>query len=288
MNSERKIKMVKFKLSAFADEYSPKFDEQLEGVLKNGIEMIEIRGVDGTNVSDITLEKAKEVKEKLDAAGIGVSAIGSPIGKIDIKGNLEPHLDKLRHVIEIAKILGTKRIRMFSFFMPKGEDPAIYKEEVFARLERMLEVAEAEGMELCHENEKGIYGDTPERCKEILEHFSGRLCGVFDHANFLNVDSVPYPDGYELLKSHITYFHIKDAVGTTIYPAGKGNGRIPETIEAIRRDFDGDITLTIEPHLSAFIGLDKLENTNGKIEKPFADSKEAFGVAVDAIKAIIG
>ena len=88
--------------------------------------------------------------------------------------------------------------------------------------------------------------------------------------------------------SHITYFHIKDAVGTTIYPAGKGNGRIPETIEAIRRDFDGDITLTVEPHLSAFIGLDKLENTNGKIEKPFADSKEAFGVAVDAIKSIIG
>lgn len=280
--------MVNFKYSAFADEYSPEFDKQIEGLLKNGAEMIEIRGVDGTNVSDITLEKAKEIKEKLDAAKLGVSAIGSPIGKIGIKDELEPHLEKLRHVIEIAKILGTKRIRMFSFYMPAGEDPAIYRDEVLSRLEKMLEIAEAEGIELCHENEKGIYGDTPERCKDILEYFGGRLRGVFDHANFLNVDTIPYPDGYELLKSHITYFHIKDAVGTTIYPAGKGNGRIPETIEAIRKDFDGDIILTLEPHLSAFIGLDKLENTNEKIEKPFADSAEAFGVAMSALKAIIG
>ncbi len=279
--------MVTFKLSAFADEYSPDFDKQIEGLKKNGIPMIEVRGVDGTPINKITLEKAREIKTKLDAAGIGVSSVGSPIGKISITDPMEPHIESLKHIIEIAKILGTKRIRMFSFFMPKDEQPEKYRDEVFARLEQMLDVADAEGMELCHENEKGIYGDIPERCAEILEHFGGRLKGVFDHANFLNVGAVPYPFGYELLKEHITYFHIKDAVGTTIYPAGKGNGRIPETIEAIRKDFDGEIILTAEPHLSAFIGLDKLENTDEKIEKPFKDSEEAFGVAIDAIKAII-
>lgn len=281
--------MVKFRLSAFADEYSPDFDKQIEGLKKNGIEMIEIRGVDGTNISDITLEKAKEIKEKLDKAGLGVSAIGSPIGKIDInKDNMAPHLDKLRHTIEIAKILGTDKIRMFSFFMPKDEAPEKYRDEVFARLEAMLEVAEKENIILCHENEKGIYGDTPERCLEILEKFNGRLRCVFDHANFLNVGAVPYPYGYDMLKKHITYCHIKDAVGNDIYPAGKGDGRIPETIADIKRDFDGDLILTVEPHLTAFIGLDKLERVNEKIVKPFADSEEAFGVAVDALKAIIG
>ncbi|MBR5528618.1 MAG: sugar phosphate isomerase/epimerase [Clostridia bacterium] len=279
--------MVTFKLSAFADEYSPEFDKQIEGLKKNGIGMIEVRGVDGTGIDKITLETAKEIKAKLDNAGIGVSAIGSPIGKIDITSPIEPHLETLKHVIEIAKILGTKRIRMFSFFMPKEEKPEKYRDEVISRLSMMLDIAEENGMELCHENEKGIYGDTPERCKDILDHFAGRLHGVFDHANFLNVGAVPYPDGYEMLKKHIVYFHMKDAVGNEIYPVGKGNGRIPETIESIRRDFDGEIILTAEPHLSAFIGLDKLENTNEKIEKPFKDSEEAFGVAIDAIKAII-
>lgn len=281
--------MVNFKLSAFADEYSPDFDKQLEGLKNNGISLIEIRGIDGVNVSDISLEKAKEVKEKLDNAGIAVSAIGSPIGKVDVnKDNMANHLDKLRHTIAIAKILGTDRIRMFSFFIPKGECAENYRDEVFARLEAMLQVAEAEGIVLCHENEKGIYGDTPERCLEILEKFNGRLRCVFDHANFLNVGAVPYPDGYNMLKKHMTYCHIKDAVGTEIYPAGKGDGRIPETIADMRNDFDGEMILTVEPHLSAFIGLNKLENTNEKIVKPFADSCEAFGVAVDAIKAIIG
>ena len=281
--------MIKFRLSAFADEYSPDFDKQIEGLKKNGIDLIEIRGIDGTNVSQITLEKAREVKVKLDKAGIGVSAIGSPIGKVDVnKDNMKEHLEQLRHTIAIAKILGTDRIRMFSFFIPKGEDPAKYRDEVFARLEAMLEIAESEGIILCHENEKGIYGDTPERCLEILEKYEGRLRCVFDHANFLNVGAVPYPDGYNMLKKHMTYCHIKDAVGTEIYPAGKGDGRIPETVADMRNDFDGEMILTVEPHLSAFIGLNMLENTNERIVKPFTDSCEAFGVAVDAIKAIIG
>ena len=279
--------MVQFKLSAFADEYSPVFDKQLEGLKKNGVSLIEIRGVDGTGIADISLEKAKEVKEKLDKAGIGVSAIGSPLGKIKITDDMAPHLESLRHVIEIARILDTKRIRMFSFYMPEGEDPKKYRGEVFHRLEQMLTIAEDAGIELCHENEKGIYGDTPERCADLFKYFGCRLKGVFDPANFLNVGAEPYPHGYELLHSYMTYFHIKDADGLTIYPAGMGKGRIPEIIEKIREDFDGEMILTVEPHLTAFIGLDKLENTKGKIEKPYTDSEEAFGVAVSAIRNII-
>lgn len=280
--------MVTFKLSAFADEYSPNLDEQIEGLHANGISLIEPRGIDGTGIADISLEKAKEVRTKLDAAHIGISAIGSPIGKIGITDEFAPHLDLLRHEIEVAKILGAKRIRMFSFYIPDGKDPSDYREEVLSRLETMLTIAEAEGIELCHENEKGIYGDTPERCHDLLTHFGGRLKGVFDPANFLNVGSIPFPNGYELLKSQITYFHIKDADGLTIYPAGLGKGRIADMIAAIRKDFDGEIILTAEPHLFAFIGLDKLENTNEKIVKPYTDSKEAFTVAIRAIRDLIG
>lgn len=58
--------MAEFVLSAFADEYSPKFDEQLEGLKKNGVGFIEIRGVDGTNVADLTDEQLHEVRAKLE------------------------------------------------------------------------------------------------------------------------------------------------------------------------------------------------------------------------------
>lgn len=279
--------MINFKLSAFADEYSPKFDEQLEGLTKNGVKMIEIRGIDGKNVSEISLDEAREVKKKLDAAGISVSAIGSPIGKIKITDPMEPHMELLSHVIAVAKILDASVIRMFSFYIPQGEAPEKYKEEVFARLDMMLQLAEREGIVLCHENERGIYGDTPERCAEILERFEGRMPGVFDHANFITVGCEPYPYAYNLLKKHLKYFHIKDAIEKTIYPAGLGNGRIPETIADIKKDFDGDFILTVEPHLFAFIGLDKLENSDEKIKNPFSDAKEAFSVAIKAIRDII-
>ena len=119
--------MVKFKLSAFSDEYSSVFDEQIEGLLKNKVRMTEIRGVDGTNVADLTPLQAMEVKKKLDASGISVSAIGSPIGKIKITDPMEPHLDKLKQVCDTAEILQTNRIRVFSFYIPKDAIRRIIK-----------------------------------------------------------------------------------------------------------------------------------------------------------------
>ena len=60
-------------------------------------------------------EEAKALKERLDANGIAISAVGSPIGKISITDPFEPHLETLRHVIKLAKIWETNYIRMFSF-----------------------------------------------------------------------------------------------------------------------------------------------------------------------------
>lgn len=76
--------MVKFRLSAFSDEYSPSLDEQIEGLITSKIRMTELRGVDGINVSDLTPLQASDVHKKLESSGISVSAIGSPIGKIKI------------------------------------------------------------------------------------------------------------------------------------------------------------------------------------------------------------
>ena len=280
--------MATFYLSAFADEYSPRFEEQITGLLANGIHQIEPRGIDEINISDLSDEKAREVKAKLEIAGIGISALGSPIGKIRIDEDFEAHKAKLRRTCEIANILGAKRIRMFSFFMPEDcTDVSVYREEVFSRMEAMLEIAEEYGVQLCHENEKGIYGDTPERCLELLNAFPGRLGCVFDPANFIQVGAKPFPDAFMALEKYVTYIHIKDcaASGTIVLP-GYGVGGIPELFAYVNRVCDGEITVTMEPHLKTFAGLSALEgNEKTKIsDSVFATNEEAFTAAAASMK----
>ena len=280
--------MAEFILSAFADEYSPKFDEQLEGLKKNGVAFMEIRGVDGKNIADLTEDEMKTAREKLDKAGIGVSSIGSPIGKIKTTDPFEPHLDKLRNCIRAAKILGTDRIRMFSFYMPEGVTREESRPEVMKRLAAMLEIAKAEGITLCHENEKGIYGDSPETCLDIQKEFGGEIKLIFDPANFIECGYEPYPHGFELIGDRIFYMHIKDADSDhRITPAGKGIGRIPDIIRELDKR-SGKLFLTVEPHLKVFKGLDSLQADAATIvPNTYASSAEAFAVAVGAIKEII-
>ncbi len=280
--------MATFRFSAFADEYSPSFDEQIKGLLENDVHLIEPRGLDGVNISDLTSEKAMEVKEKLDAAGIGISALGSPIGKITLDDDFEAHKMKLRRTCEIARILGAERIRMFSFFMPKDcEDVSVYKDTVIARMGEMLDIADEYGVKLCHENEKGIYGDTPERCLELLQAYPGRLGCVFDPANFIQVGATPCPDAFDLLRDHITYMHIKDCVpGGTVVVAGTGIGCIPEMFAVLNRIRNDEIIATVEPHLRVFAGLADLEageKTKMK-DNAFATSEEAFAAAVSGAR----
>ncbi len=156
---------------AFADEASGSIDKQIVAMKRNGLQGLEIRNVDGTNVSDITLEKAKEVHEKMEAAGLKVWSIGSPIGKIGIGDNFEAHLEKFKHTLEVAKVLECNNIRLFSFFMPGKEEPEKYHDEVIRRLKAMVEAAKDSGIDLCHENEKDIYGDVAKRCWKFIKRY---------------------------------------------------------------------------------------------------------------------
>ena len=124
--------MGKIILSGFADEYSSNFTEQLEGMRSFDIGYVEVRGVDGKNVSVLTKDEVKEVKRKLDFYGMGVSAIGSPIGKVKLDGDINGHFEMARRVFETAGELDAKHIRMFSFYAPEGKNILDYKESVYA------------------------------------------------------------------------------------------------------------------------------------------------------------
>ncbi len=281
--------MAEFVLSAFADEYSPKLDEQIEGLKKNGVGFMEIRGVDGKNIADLTEDEMKAAKAKLDAAGIGVSSIGSPIGKIKVTDDFDAHMEKLANCIRAAHIFGTKNIRMFSFYMPEGMTREEARPEVMRRLAAMLELAKKEDVILCHENEKGIYGESPECCLDIQNEFKGEIRLIFDPANFIVDGHEPFPHAYGLLGDRIYYMHIKDATAErTIAPAGKGVGCIPSILADLNAKRNDKIFLSVEPHLKVFKGFEALETADKtKMPNTYATSAEAFGAAVDALKAIL-
>lgn len=272
---------------AFADEASASIDKQIEAMKRNGLQGLEIRNVDGTNVSDITLEKAKEVHEKMEAAGLKVWSIGSPLGKIGIEDAFEPHLEKLKHTLEVAKILNCKNIRMFSFYLPEGKDPEDYREEVMRRLKAMVEVAKDSGIDLCHENEKGIYGDVAKRCLDIHKEVP-ELKGIFDPANYIQCEQETI-EAWEMLHPYIKYLHIKDALGSgMVVPAGAGIGNLKQIVDAFRAQ--GGDSVTIEPHLTVFDGLRELEAKEQEIkvgEFKYPDADTAFDVACDALKVLL-
>ena len=253
---------------------------------------MELRSIEGVNVSKFTLPYAKEVKEILDANGIKVSAIGSPIGKIRLDEDLDGHMDLLKHVIELAELFDTKYIRLFSFYPSEGKTFAECRNEVIENMHRMVDVAKDSSVVLLHENEKDIYGEKAKECLEVLEAVnSPKLRATFDPANFVQVGQEVYPEAYEMLKDYIEYFHVKDAFfnSKNIVPAGYGDGKIKELLDRLKADnFNG--FLSLEPHLYHFEGFAGLELNNDSAVKATGSEteKEAkFDLAVNSLKALI-
>ena len=279
--------MVNLKLSAFSDEYADGFTEQLEGMHRFDIGHIELRHADKKNVSVLTSSEVWEIKKKLDNFGIGVSAIGSPLGKIKLDGDMDEHLETARRVFETANVLGAKYVRMFSFYAPDGKEITAMRGEVLDALEKLVFLAHSHGITLCHENEAKIYGDTPTRCRELIDYFGGELKCVFDMGNFVLENVEPYA-AYELLKKDIAYFHIKDAFSAgAIVPPGKGEAKIAEILSAHRTYAAEDFFVSLEPHLQLFSGLNALVGRAFENPYQYTDAKSAFADAVEKFKELI-
>ncbi|MDQ3438243.1 MAG: sugar phosphate isomerase/epimerase [Actinomycetota bacterium] len=241
-------------LTGFADEISPELDEQLDTLAEESISYMELRSVWNTNVLDLTDDELDRVKSAVAERGIGISSIGSPIGKVPVTDPFGPHLERFRRALRAAEAMRAPYVRVFSFFIPEGQEPDRYREEVLDRMGAMTGEAADAGVMLLHENEKEIYGDVPSRCVDILAGVgSPVLRAAWDAANFVQCGVThPYDEGYASLRPYIEYVHVKDALSGTdrVVPAGEGDGQLPETLSALRASgFDGFFSL--EPHLAS-------------------------------------
>lgn len=240
-------------LSGFADEIGPELGTQLDTLDELGVKYLELRSAWNTNVLDLSDAQRAEVAAALGERGIRVSSIGSPIGKIGIDDDFEPHLDRMRHCVAVAQEFEAPFIRLFSFFMPAGAKPADHRDEVMRRMDALAAIGAAAGIAMVHENEKEIYGDIPARCLDIVQTVDNEHLQIaWDAANFVQCGVRPFSQGYTMLRPHVTYVQIKDALlaDGSVVPAGAGDGEVRETMRALADDgFDGFFSL--EPHLAA-------------------------------------
>lgn len=239
-------------LSGFADEISADLDEQCRVLNELGINYVELRSAWDINVLDLDDDQLDRVAKTLAAHGLQTSSVGSPIGKIGIHDDFDAHLRRLDRALRVAARLRARIIRIFSFWIPEGDAPAVHRDEVLRRMAALCDRAAGSDVILVHENEKGIYGNTPQRCLDIVESVgSPTLRLTWDAANFVQCGVRPYTEGFAMLRPYLEYVQIKDAMLATgrVVPAGEGDGEVRETIRALHADgFDGFFSL--EPHLS--------------------------------------
>ena len=244
------------KLSAFADEVTDGFLEQVKYLASEKVGYIEPRFVDKKNLMDLTKNELNEVKQMIQDHGLKVSAIGSPIGKVKLDEPFEPHLDKFKHAVDLAMFLETPFIRMFSYYAPEGKNIDDYREQVMERMAAKVEVLSDVNVTMVHENEAHIYGHTAENCVDIVKTIdSAKLRLVYDPANFVwgekkldNVESC-----WPVMKPYVVHIHIKDwklgAKDVGSIP-GEGDGQIKGLLaELAGMNYEG--CLTMEPHLQS-------------------------------------
>ncbi|NUP73743.1 MAG: sugar phosphate isomerase/epimerase [Sinomonas sp.] len=267
---------VEWTLSGFGDEIDADPRVQAAVMRALGASHIEVRSAWGTNIVDMSEEQLAELKSVLDEAGLKASAIASPIGKVDVELPVEHEVERLGRALRAAEVLEAPYIRIFSFYY-KGKSAEEVRDAVIERMVALARRAEGTGVTLVHENEKDIFGDVPSRVADIVETVnSPALKLAWDPANFVQVGVKPFSEAYELLRPHVVYLQVKDALSSTseVVPAGEGDGEVLRTVEALR-DSGYKGFASLEPHLA-------YAYETGGFSGPFA-----FGVAARAFAKVL-
>ncbi len=243
------------KLSGFADEIGPTLHEQISTCRDTGVTHLELRSVDKINVIELSADRLREINKMLADAGMGTVSIGSPCGKVEATDDEAKILDMFKRALDAAVALEAPLIRVFSFYPEGGEGKGpidAIRGLAIELLSKQVEMLDSSGTDvvMVHENEKGIYGDTGDRCLDLMQSVnSPKLRTAFDFANFVQVGDDP-ADNWPKLKPFTAHIHIKDAVAGSgdVVPAGQGDGGIEAIVkDAYASGYRG--FLSMEPHL---------------------------------------
>lgn len=276
-------------LSAFSDEAGSSIEDQISATQEAGLQFLDLRGVDGFNIAALPAENAQNIKRKLDAAGLQVQMLGSPLGKIDIADPFESEAAKLRHLAHVGDILGCPGVRIFSYYNKGGVPHQEWQAESLRRLSGLRDIAREEGLVLFHENERHIFGDLGDDvlviARELRDEASFKM--IFDFDNF-NQSGEDVWAIWQVLAGLTDAFHLKDSTtGNQHVPVGQGSGRVREILaDAVARGWSGP--LAVEPHLQHSKAV-MATGPSGQSNQAFASmsANQAFQVACGAAKQLL-
>jgi sugar phosphate isomerase/epimerase len=267
-------------LTASGAEISPSLDRQLEILGALEINHIEIRSLKNTPLSSIRSSHVKSARKTIDKAGFKVSTVASCIGKVGLDAPLDRHLDELKRIQDAADILGARMIRVFSFYPDACGNLLNRRDQVIDRMNALTDQAASRNHVLLLENAPRVYGETPDRCLDLLESISSpHLRMSFDIGNFVRVNAPPHSRAFPMLESYIEYVQVKDARrdppgSCRIVLAGEGEGQVPEILKALCRR-QQPVYLAIEPR-------------GGRIAPTLPTGTEAMDLCRQAVEAVRG
>ena len=246
--------------SGISDEAGQNIDTQIKAHQELGWSHMELRLVDGTNITALDDAVFDAVCQRLGAAEMKVSCFGSAIANWARPITCDPKIDQddLQQAIPRMQRLGTPIIRIMSYPNdPKQPLPeAEWRKEAIKRVRELAKMAEDGGIVLGHENCSGWGGQSAEHSHILLSEVGSQaLKVIYDTGNPVTYgqDAWAY---YQSVKPDIIYVHIKDARrenGEDVYTyCGEGDGCVRETLkDLLASGYDGGIS--IEPHLGAII-----------------------------------
>lgn len=284
---------MQWSLSAFSDEAGPSCQEQIRALQRAGLRFMDLRSVDGFNIAALPLEQARLVRQKLDAAGICVNMFGSPIGKLDLAEDMAIDMEKLRHLGELAPILGCNAVRMFSYYSRKAKLPPVdFQDQAMDRLRQLKRLARELGLVLYLENEVDLLGCKPHDMREIARQMRDETFRIiFDFGNYNAVREDVW-QGWLMLHETTDALHLKDNLFTngTMHhvPVGEGQGSVKRILaDAVQRRWQGPVT--VEAHLQHSAAV-AATGPSGEANQAFARMplSESFHIACQAAKELIG
>jgi len=219
-------------ISAFADEAANRRTaiEQMTALAAVGIRWYSPRFIDVTgegrveHVTELSDEKLLQLSGLHAEYGVSVTSIGSRLGKVKLldvdDGShnkfvpFEQYLQgDVARTIRAAKALGTKLIRGFSFYHPRGTKPEQHLDQAATQVRRLTEVCAAEGLVYGMEIEPNLVGETGPLMAELarrVDHPS--LVLIFDAGNVAaqNKHALQVFAEYQATLPWIGWMHVKD------------------------------------------------------------------------------
>ncbi|MDQ8189995.1 sugar phosphate isomerase/epimerase family protein [Roseibacillus persicicus] len=294
------------KLTGFADEAANEIEGQIRAIKTLGWSHLELRAINGQNITDIPEADFENVAEQLETHQIKVNALGSTICNWG-KSILEPmdrDWEEIERAIPRMKALGTKHIRIMSYAVLRDRDARDQMvEERVDRLRRVVDRFAEEGLQALHENCANYGGMGWPFTMELLEKVPG-LKLIFDTANpattLDRTKPAPHPpqsswEFYQQVREHIAHVHVKDGRflrdnpesvfedADYVWP-GEGDGEVVKIVSDLHQTgYEG--FLSIEPHLSVVFHDESLSASDQARFDSFIEYGKRMERILEQIKA---